>query len=228
MYDDRPERNTPERIKAQLREYGGLTPHGWPVWRFVLAQNCRVRCFGQRNHIAPGIKLSESIYPGELLVERVEEGAFWVPRYRTKGWILQRWFPPHVWGTKEAWEAYRAQDGTTKLLAAYPAYGDYRMLCGPWRSIDEAGDLPTAIRTYNLQQKRMPRNVEAFLRAEAVIEQHERQEEVDAYAETLEDAQRLQVAEVLRTVSRSADQFRAVVADAANQGTHLGASEKWG
>ena len=228
MYDNRPERDTPERIKEMLVDYGGRTPFGWPVWRFVLAQNCRIKCFGQKNHIVQGVKLSEVKHAEELLVERIEEGAFWIPRYRSKGWILERWFSPSIWGTREAWESKRANDGTTRLFAAYPAHGDYRMLCGPWKSIEEAGDLPTAIRTYNLQQRRMPTNVDAFMRAEAVIEAHERELEIEAYAETLEDAQRLQVSDVLRTVSKSADQFRSVVANAANKGTQLGASEKWG
>ena len=163
-----------------------------------------------------------------LLPDRIEEGEFWVPRYRTNGWVLQRWFPPHVWGKRENWVAQKAADERTPLLAAYPHRGDYMMMAGPWPTIAQAGDLKAAIRCYNVQQRRNPVNWPNHIQAMAKFEEIERQERADAYAEELAAQHRLGVDHILRTVSGPAQDFRNIVAKHTAGGVNLGASEKWG
>lgn len=230
MYEDRPEKDTPEWIQAELREYGGLSPDGQPIWRLVLAQNCRIRCFGTLNHVSQDTaKMDEFARATDLVPDRIEEGAFWVPRYKVQGWILQKWFPPSAWGLKEKWESEKARDGRTRLLAAYPQRGDYMMMpCGPWRSIAEAGDLKAAIRCYNVQQRRNPVSWANYEAGRLAMEESERQREVDAYAEEMAAQHREALAGALRTVSESAQQFRNVVAKHTAGSVNLGASEKWG
>ena len=230
MYEDRPERDTPERIRAELAEYGGSSPAGDPIWRLVLAQNCRIRCFGTMNHVSQDWKnWDDNKRPTDLVPDRIEEGEFWVPRYKVKGWILQRWFPASVWGTRAVWEGERARDGRTRLLAAFPQRGDYMMMpCGPFPTIEAAGDLKAAIRCYNVQQRRNAVNWANHIQAMAAFEEQERQQLAEDYAAEMAAQHREGMSEVLRTVSEAAQGFRNVVAGATAGGVNLGASEKWG
>lgn len=230
MYEDRPEKDTPEWIQAELREYGGLSPDGQPIWRMVLANNCRIHCFGTLNHIARSVQdFPEDAKPTDLVPDRIEEGEFWVPRYKVTGWILQRWFPSSAWGLREKWEGEKARDGRTRMLAAYPLRGDYMMMpCGPWKTIAEAGDLKAAIRCYNVQQRRNPASWENHMAGMLAFEEQERQQLVEAYAEEIAAQHRLGLGSVLRSASESAQKFRNVVAKHTAGGVNLGASEKWG
>jgi hypothetical protein len=233
MYEDRPEKDTPPSILKDLRAYGGLSPDGQPIWRLVLAENCRIHCFGTQNHISQGrlAEISKNDDPqqkGSFNPDRIEEGEFWVPRFRKRGWILQRWFPAHVWGTRDKWESEKARDGRTRLLAAYPQRGEYMLMAGPWKTIAEAGDLHQAIRCYNVQQRNNPVNWPNHILTLAKFEEIERQEAADAYAHEISAQHRIGVASSLRTVSGAAQKFRNVVAQHTAGGINLGASEKWG
>ena len=231
MYEDRPEKDTPQDILDDLREYGGESPNGQALWRLVLAENCRIHCFGSMNHIGKGRIEAIGDDPqakGSFQPDRIEEGEFWIPRYRVEGWILQRWFPAHVWGSKSKWESEKARDGRTRLLAAFPQAGDYMMMAGPWPSIAMAGDLHAAIRCYNLQQRNNPVNWPNHLEAMAKFEEIERQKAADIYAEELAAAHRESLTGVLRSTSSAAQEFRNVVSKHTAGGVNLGASEKWG
>ena len=229
-FEDRPEKDTPQHISDELREYGGTSPDGQSIWRFVLAQNCRIHCFGQRNHVdrQKVNALGDNSKPTDLEIERVEIGEHWIPRYSFKGWILQRWYPAKCWGSRTDWESQRALDGS-RLLASYPQRGDYTMMpCGPWKSIAEAGDLKAAIRCYNVQQRRNPVNWDNYVLSMTAYEQQERQEAADAYAEEMSAQHRIALSSTLRSVSTSAQEFRNIVSRHSAGGTHLGSSEKWG
>jgi hypothetical protein len=231
MYEDRPEKDTPQWVLNELLEYGGPSPNGQAIWRLVLAQNCRIHCFGSMNHIAKGRIENIGDDPqakGSFTPDRIEEGEFWAPRYRSEGWILQRWFPAHVWGTREKWEGEKAKDGRTRLLASYPQRGDYMMMAGPWPSIALAGDLTSAIRCYNVQQRNNPVNWPNHIEAMAKAEELERQQAADAYADEIAAQHREALAGVLRSTSSAAQEFRNVVAEHTAGGVNLGASEKWG
>jgi hypothetical protein len=241
IYEDRPEKDTPDWIREDLAEYGGLSPTGKPIWRLILAQNRRIHYFGRQNFIAKGrtAHLMENAVqqedgfgvnsPENLVPDRIAEGEFWFPRYHIQGWILERWFPASVWGTREKWEGEKAQDERTRLLAAYPQDGDYMMMpCGPWRSIAEAGDIKAAIRGYNVQQRQNPHNWQNWAEAVASFEESYRQELADQFADELEARHRLGISSILRTASPAAQEFRNLVAEKTAGGINFGASEKWG
>ena len=154
MYEDRPAKDTPDLLNRDLAEYGGLSPDGQPIWRMVLAQNCRIHCFGQRNEIERGrraaMEQDEAVRTAAGLAvketrliepDRIIDGEHWILRHAFKGWILQRWFPASTWGTRDNWESQKAKDGRKRLLAAYPNRGAYMMMAGPWPTIAQAGDL---------------------------------------------------------------------------------------
>ena len=230
MYEDRPEKDTPDWLQAMLREYGGLSPDGQPIWRMVLAENCRIHCFGTLNHVSQSVAdFPENARPTDLVPDRIEEGEFWIPRWRVKGWILQRWFPASAWGSRASWEGEKAKDGRTRLLAAWPQRGDYMtMPGGPWKSIEAAGDLKAAIRCYNIQQRRNPANWDNYMAAGRAFEEQERQQLADNYADEIAALHREGIAPILHSVSEAAQRFRNSVAKETAGGINLGASEKWG
>ncbi len=230
MYDDRPERDTPQKILDELREYGGESPDGQPIWRIVRAENCRIHCFGRQNHIARGIIAAIDDYtrPESIVPDRIEEGEFWIPRYGVTGWILERWFPGSCWGTREKWESEKAQDGRTRLFAAYPQRGAYQVQpCGPWAVIPPIEDIKGRIRHYNAQQRTNPVNWANHTLAWTAFDAQARQKAADAFADELEAKYRMGVSGMLRTASGSAQEFRDTLA-AQVQGVHLGSAEKWG
>ena len=231
MYEDNPQKDTPDWVNEELREYGGESPDGQPIWRLVLAQNCRIHCFGARQHVdhARLRTMGDNSRPTDVTPDRIEEGEHWIPRYKMRGWILQRWFPSSVWGTRDRWEGEKATDGRTRLLAAYPQRGAYMMMpCGPWKTIAEVGDLKGAIRSYNVQQRNNPVNWDNFMLSMAAFEAQERQEAADAYADEIAAQHRLGVGSILRSVSTSAQEWRNHVSEHTAAGVNLGASEKWG
>lgn len=230
MFEDRPEKDTPQWILDELREYGGVSPNGLPIWRLVLAQNCRTRCFGAMNRIDPGLidSMTDETRPAEITPYRIEEGEHWIPRFHVKGWILQRWFPASTWGSKEKWESEKARDGRTRLLAAFPVSGDYMVMpCGPWKTLNEIPDLRTAIRSYNFQQQSNPVNWQNDILAMTAMEAYERQAEAEAYADELASQYRMGVSGVLRSVSGAAQKVRNSLAESVG-GVNLGAAQKWG
>jgi hypothetical protein len=230
IYEHKPEKDTPENIREDLRAYGGESPDGKAVWRLVLAENCKFHCFGARNHIERGKvrAMGDNSRPTDIQPNRIEVGEHWIPRYKHRGWILERWFPASVWGTKEKWDGEKASDGRTKLLAAFPSRGDYMMMAGPWATIQQAGDLYAAIRCYNIQQRRNPVNWPNHLHAMTVFEEQERQAAADAYADELAAQHRLGMGSILQSVSSSAQRFRNIVSKHTASGVNLGASEQWG
>lgn len=230
MYEDRPEKDTPKHVTDDLAEYGGRNPHGKPLWRLVLAKNCRVHCFGRKNHVEPGVvaALSDTSSPADVVPSRIEEGEFWIPHYQIDGWILERWFPASAWGVKEQWEGERAPDGRTRLLAAYPNLGDYMMMYGPWKSISAAGDLKLYLRTYAAQRRANPVNWDNSVATYLALDAKYRQEQADEYAEELEAQYRMGISGALKTVSSTSQKLRNAMSEYSLGGINLGAADKWG
>ena len=54
-YENRPEKDTPPRVRAMLLSYGGRTPDGRPLWRLVKSGNRRVRIAGVMTTMPPGV-----------------------------------------------------------------------------------------------------------------------------------------------------------------------------
>lgn len=230
MYGDEAERKTPYRIKRLLLDYGGTTPSGLPMWRMVRAGDCLILCQGRMHHFPRGVDYSieeaETIRP-----TRISGGRMLLPRYRDidrDDWILQKWFPPRLWGTAVDWRQHRAEDKDTRLfIQEFPENGDYFMLAGPWRSIEEAGDLREAIHLYLTREQKKPRDAEQYVRFLMSQEHAGRERELENLAREIDRAE-TQMAMTLKSVSRDAQMVRDQIAREGSIEGHLGASEAWG
>lgn len=230
MYGDEAELKTPREIRTMLREYGGLTPHSWPMWRFVQAGDCTILCQGRMHHFARGVDLSlqdvENLRP-----TRITGGRMLMPRYRSiprDSWILQKWFPPKIWGTAAEWKQHRSEDVDTALFVQeFPANGDYFLLAGPWRTVDEAGDLREAIHLYLLSEAKKPRDAENYIRFLMSQEYAEREQNLNELTREIDRAE-TELATTLKSVSADAQRVRDRIAAEAGIEGHLGASEAWG
>lgn len=226
-HEDRPEKDTPQHIRNMLIEYGGRVPDGRPLWRLVLAQNCRLQCFGVMRH-APKVKDSSELDLRLVEPERVREGEFWVPRYKSKGWILQRWFPPQTWGTKEFWEREKSEDGITRLRGKFPEHGDYFLMAGPWDSIEQAGDLRKPIQMLMREWNNQPTNYERYFRELLRQDHEEQQNAIERYETTLEIYRKTEVLPILKGTSQAAQRVRNQLQQSMGSTAHLGACETWG
>jgi hypothetical protein len=240
-YEDRPEKDTPQWIQDELRAYGGESPGGDPIWKLVLAENCRTRFFGTMNHVSQGAidSISGEATPladgkfaadsgGKVVPDRIEHGEHWVPRFGVKGWILLHWYPASAWGSRAEWEGQKDKDGRTRLLAAFPQRGDYMVMsCGPWRTLNEVPDVKALIRHYNFQQIANPVNWENDTKAMIAMEKAEREAQAEQLAQELEAQYRIGVTSVLTSVSSAAQRVRNAVSQSVG-GVQLDAAARWG
>lgn len=235
------ERHTPAAVRRLLREFGGVTPTGKPMWRLVRAGDCRILCQGRIHHFPRGVEQGFGARDGhgDLLdrggstrPDRIQGGVFWMPRYRDiagEWWILQKWFPPHVWGSAVDWNAARTTEETDTALFAqeFPHAGDYFMLAGPWPTVDAAGDLRAPIRMYLRALSENPRDLEAHVQGEIAVEAAERRERLEALERTAMLAQSA-LMETWKSTSGDAQRVREQLAAGAGLKGHFGASEAWG
>lgn len=230
MYGDDAERKAPPEIRRLLLSYGGKTPSGLPMWRMVQAGDCRILCQGRMHHFPKGVDFSiedtASIRP-----DSITGGIMLLPRYRDipgHEWILQKWFPPSVWGGAAEWRMARAEDPDTPLFVQeFPANGDYFMLAGPWNTVEEAGDLRAAICAYLRSLLNRPQDGQNYVRQMMAEEMHDRQDRLDRLEKEI---YRAEVAnrEMLTSVSGDAQRLRNRIAEQAGVTAHLSASEAWG
>lgn len=136
-----PNRATPQHVQDALKQWGGTNEYGESLWRVILAGDHEVlrdgvwheRDSDQDTHtFEPGRNGVYEYHSKELKPEKTSFGPQWIPLYPVDGWILERWFPAHCFGGKEAWEAVKSSDGFTPMMGPYPARGDYWMMKGPW------------------------------------------------------------------------------------------------
>jgi hypothetical protein len=202
-YEDRPEKDTPTRVREMLASYGGHTPDGRPLWRLVLAANRRVRIAGVMTTMPKGIVL-ENAAP-----LRTEEGVFWVQRYENAGWVLERWFPPETWGTETEWEMQKSgADNRTRMRAAWPRHGDYFLMGGPWPAMPGMEMLKQAIRAQVREQQTRPVDWSSHLRAELAQEMLERERQAAAYEDQLASVARQAVSPLMGSASQAAQRVR--------------------
>lgn len=214
-------RDTPRAVEREITRYGGLNPHGQPMWRVVLAQNVREQSFGTMRHM-PRVSADADIT--DIEPERFESGEFWQPRYLNPGWILERWFPPAAWGSQEEWEQATSEDGVTRLKGEWPRHGEYFMVS------EEALAEPPPIDHWK-------REIARLLREEAQAERDPathlsqllylmrtgEQQRNEAYLGEVNYIHRGVVDPMLATVSRTAQRMREQLAGEIGLGGHLAA-----
>ena len=80
MYEDRPEKDTPDWIQADLREYGGVAQTARLSGAWCWLKIAAIRCFGTMNHIAQDTSnWAPDKKATDLVPDRIEEGEFWIP-----------------------------------------------------------------------------------------------------------------------------------------------------
>jgi hypothetical protein len=142
-----------------------------------------------------------------------------VPRYPHQGWILERWMPPHMWGTEDQWRQQKSEDGTP-MMGPFPKEGDYFMICGPFPKIPEWGDMENAIANYECQQRLRPENFAAAI-AQAIKDEKDLQEKkVQRFEEELEQRRKSDLLPVMKSGSLAAQRFRQTLARMAHQSGH--------
>lgn len=204
-YEDRPEKDTPQRVRQMLAEYGGRTPDRRPLWRLIMAANRRVRIAGVMTTMPHGV------VPEETDPLRTEEGIFWIRRYAEarQGWVLERWFPGEIWGTERDWESQKSgADNRTRMRAAWPRNGDYFLMGGPWALMPTVEALKEQVRGYMREQQTRPVDWGSHLQAELAQEMLERERQAAEYEDTLAAIGRQTVDPLMGSTSRAAQRVR--------------------
>lgn len=125
----------PPGLQDFLNLHGGKTPQGHPRYRLVWAPSVRHKSYGtfyDWHEDTPvnergGLEMDSEGTWGQVSNRpiRVVTEMRWVETYPDiEGWIVERWYPRHMFGDPAAWEKNR-------LLGPYPEAGMYVDCCNP-------------------------------------------------------------------------------------------------
>jgi len=131
----------PRYIRDLLLRVGGKNPYGEPMYRVVLAESCTSTVGGLWHDWEDNLSLAErggmvstdeGMAPSAHRPQRVVAEMRKVPRYPDmSGWILQRWYPVHMYGVSQQWwEGQRVPGSNVPLLGPYPERGVYEKVSG--------------------------------------------------------------------------------------------------
>lgn len=222
-----PNKDAPKAIRDWLVRYAGLNPYGKPMWRVCLAQHV-VRKSGGIFHEMPDgsgtmfdLDAQGKVIYTPVSAGRVTSGVFEIPRYPHDGWIMEVWMPPHVWGTRENWDATRSEDGQS-LLGPYPHEGDYYLICGPFPKIPPIGDMEAAIGMYEQQRANRPINLANAIGQAIRDEESKRIAKKQKLIKNLEDIRREEEKTVFNRISLSAQRVRDKIQASLGLSSHFG------
>jgi hypothetical protein len=216
-----PTRDTPRALLAELIRYGGLNPSGEPVFRVVLAQNVREQTFGTMRHM-PVIDVDSEV--ADPTPESFSAGEMWVQRYNQDGWILERWFPAHAWGSEFEWEHEVSQDGVTRLKGAFPRHGDYFMVNDQYLSEPQSAEFwKEQIQKCLRDQEAMPGDPATILGRNLYMHKAKQEQREEAYRDEVNRIHRSVVDPMLATIGRTAQLVRDQIRSEQGYGFHLAA-----
>lgn len=166
-----PNLDAPKPTLRFIKRFGGLNPYGLPNWRVCLAQNVLVTRAGIFHETTEGdgqvLTYDEHgrlVHNREATKSVTTEGTFRVPRYPKPGWILERWQPAHLWGTREQWESQLSEGTKTPMMGPYPEEGDYWLIAGPFPHCPPESDLELAMGMYERSMMDRPTDVDAEMK----------------------------------------------------------------
>lgn len=223
-----PEHDAPESYRKSLLRIGGKNPHGKPMWRVCLAENCIRKSSGRVHHMPTGdVSVFEvdgkgKVYGRENLASKVESGTFELQRYPCDGWIVERWFPPQTWGSPEDWASHRGQDGGRILASEFPRFGDYFITCGPFTELPGLGDLENAIAMWEDGHRKRPTDILAHYRALLDAEEELREKRMEKLVKDLEYMRQNELVPILKSGSLTAQSVRNDLQKLVGDGSHLG------
>ena len=226
---DPAERDTPKTVRDRLADYGGRNQYGRAVWRVILAQRRIVTRAGIFHEFEETGSFEQFTVGANGQVEHkpitprsVTAGVQETPMYGAEGWILERWFPPAIWGPREQWEELVGQDGVTPIMGPYPAEGDYWMLGGPWTTMPCLDDLMQAIRVYEQERENRPVNFAAAMALHLKHKQDAEERKYQMAVEAIEQYRRSEILPLMKSGSLAAQRVRNQVQAQLGLKSHLG------
>jgi hypothetical protein len=173
-----PNRDTPTAVTKSITEHGGLNKYDRPYWRVILAFNHTRPKRGLWHEFADGDweqftpeghgKFRHNPLHALRVVDEVRDTPMWpIPN----GWILERWFPAEVWGSRETWAK----------SSPYPEEGEYYLIAPMagvvWTEMPDLNDLKQAISMWERDYLSRPRDFDTayavFVAEEAAAEEAE-------------------------------------------------------
>lgn len=222
------ELDAPSAIQKALAQHGGKVPgQQRPMWRLVLAQNCLIKASGILHELPTGEVSCFAISPDERRVyqkpaDRIQSGTFELPKYPCEGWVLEKWFPPSTWGTREEWVSHKSEDGST-IMGEYPSRGDYWMLAGPFERIPDLADLRQAIDMHRQTMATKPVDYANMLKQTILDQETAREQRRNKLEADLAYMRKNELVPVLKSGSLAAQRFRNKLNESIGDRTHLGA-----
>lgn len=220
-----PNRDAPKEIRQLIDRIVGLNPYGGPQWRVCLAQHVMRKCGGVFHNLegvrsmiaqAPSRMVRDQrgrrvMLPGKKyykkIGDRVTAGFMEVPKYPHKGWILERWFPPHIYGAERDWEAHKSEDGSP-MMGPFPKQGGYFMIAGPFEKMPDWGDIENSIRHWECQERLRPNDLAAAMKQQVKDEEDDRQKRLQKFEDELEAMRKSELLPVLKSTSLDAQRYR--------------------
>lgn len=224
--------DTPSAVTKSITDHGGTNEYGRPYWRVILSDNHTKSKRGLwcdwdgtenwEQFSLQGAKLRHNELHPARIVDEVRETPMWP---RPNGWILERWFPAEVWGSRESWSKN----------SAYPEEGDYYLIAPTgnddkgdkliWTEIPDLHDLKQAISIWERDYLNRPRDF-AVAYTRFVSEEKAAQEEEERKSrEEMEYFYRHEVVPIFNSTSLSAQAIRNQCAEAAGVKEHVGAGQ---
>lgn len=197
------------------------------MWRLVLAQNCLITTNGVMHELEPGEVSCFAIGPDgkryyQKPNDRITAGRFEIPKYPCDGWVLEKWFPPSTWGTREEWASHKSEDGST-IMGDYPDQGDYWMLAGPFEHVPELADLRQAIDMHRHAMSNQPTNYANVLKQTVLDQETAREKRREKLEADLAYMRKNELVPVLKSTSLEAQRFRDELQRQMGDPSHLGA-----
>lgn len=133
----------PKAYVEFLLRVGGKTPLGEPMYRLVHTSTRFARQAGHWKEWAPELSIAErggmvandhgymvaSDKQPDRVVTEIREVLLY-PHMKDR-WVLERWMPAHMYGSREAWERVTLKGTELPILGPYPENGDYQFTAGP-------------------------------------------------------------------------------------------------
>jgi hypothetical protein len=152
----------PKAVQDFLLKLGGKNPFGEPMLRMVYAHSRFVQYGGAQTIWREGSTLrdrggliadpDEGVIAGSDRPIGCHVGIHWRRKYPDQeGWLIEKWFPAHLYGSEQAWHRLTAPGTSLPILGPYPVNGDYEAITDSCTYMPTFGEIRTAITNYQFE-----------------------------------------------------------------------------
>lgn len=206
-------------LAKEIIRFGGLNPHGKPMWRVARAENVLELRQGQMAWM-PRVNAEDLV--GDVEPERFTSGEMWIPRYDGRGWILERWFPAEAWGSRFDWEHEASRDGETPMMGQFPRQGDWFMVNEEFLAEQRGADFwKNEILKWMREQANQDGDEGTRLSRSLYLNRWKQERRQEQYAEEVNRIHRGIVDPALATIGRSAQSLREGLMEEMGSTSHL-------